>query len=246
MLFILILQQIRYSYQYNASLAQSVFWYTQVSQCQPQQIQNWNCGYFCDQHPNTTNAQSFQNSSHNTSAYCAYNQIENAIILNYRSTSNVQNFVGDLNFIQSNYTKCQGCYIHSGFQDMYQDLSEQMINCTQQLKQKFSDAKVFVVGHSLGGAIAALLASDVKTRLGYSIDIFLTTGAPRVGNVQFRNWFSTNVAPNISYRIVHNQDPVPQLPPLGQNYTHLRQQIWYNSDNSNFTVKLILTQIGLL
>lgn len=41
-----------------------------------------------------------------------------------------------------------------------------MINCTKTLKNKYPNAKLLVTGHSLGGAIASMMAVDV-TRLGF-------------------------------------------------------------------------------
>lgn len=59
-----------------------------------------------------------------------------------------------------------------------------------------------------------------------------TFGEPRVGDIQFAGYF-TDMVP-YAFRIVHNTDPIPHLPPLnvenesgpGNPYHHPRE-IWY-------------------
>lgn len=59
-----------------------------------------------------------------------------------------------------------------------------------------------IAGHSLGGAIAALMAVDVA-RLGYKVDHFYTYGAPRIGNPEFFSWFKSFVNPTHHWRVTH-------------------------------------------
>jgi hypothetical protein len=71
---------------------------------------------------------------------------------------------------------------------------------------------VTVCGHSLGGALAALLTADValntpcKTPTGY------TFASPRVADHLLAHGYNASVP--ASYRIVNRQDLVPQLPPI--------------------------------
>ena len=64
------------------------------------------------------------------------------------------------------------------------------------------------MGHSLGGALATLTASWLKSTYGIPVTIY-TFGAPRVGN----SAFATHVESFIpSYRVTHGMDPVPWIP----------------------------------
>jgi len=54
-----------------------------------------------------------------------------------------------------------------------------------EIKSKYPDADIRIVGHSLGGAVGTLFALElIKNNI---IPTFLITyGSPRVGNYQFR------------------------------------------------------------
>lgn len=83
-------------------------------------------------------------------------------------------------------------------------------------------------GHSLGGAIAAICAIAVKIHfknLNVQIHNF---GQPRVGNNKLVQ-FMTDKLDGI-YRVVHNKDIVPHLPPdlPGFDYQHTPHEIFFN------------------
>jgi hypothetical protein len=69
--------------------------------------------------------------------------------------------------------------------------------------------KVLVTGHSLGGAVADLLALRIITELGISPTVF-TFGCPRVGDYDFSKVYDSLL--NDSWRVVHYNDIVPHLP----------------------------------
>lgn len=62
-----------------------------------------------------------------------------------------------------------------------------MLSQVQQLRAKYRSAKLFLTGHSLGGAMASLAAPDIKDNFG-GISAFYTFGQPRVGNPQFARY----------------------------------------------------------
>ncbi|TKR82331.1 hypothetical protein L596_016071 [Steinernema carpocapsae] len=116
---------------------------------------------------------------------------------------------------------------------------------------EFHQYHVTFTGYSLGGALASL--ASVKTvkldfRPMYHVSL-VTFGQPRVGNSIFANNHNRYV-PN-SYRIVHNADIVPHLPPcrddgpygcsrhdLNRAYHH-GTEVWYKNDmspGSNFMI----------
>ncbi|KAK0406715.1 hypothetical protein QR680_018755 [Steinernema hermaphroditum] len=113
---------------------------------------------------------------------------------------------------------------------------------------------VVFTGYSLGGALASL--SAVKAvKLGIRPPHFVslvTFGQPRVGNSIFANNHN-RLVPN-SYRIVHNADVVPHLPPCldmgpyGCDPTALRRayhhgtEVWYKNDMSPGSSYIICTR----
>uniref|UniRef100_A0A0N5B4U9 Lipase_3 domain-containing protein n=1 Tax=Strongyloides papillosus TaxID=174720 RepID=A0A0N5B4U9_STREA len=99
---------------------------------------------------------------------------------------------------------------------------------------------IVITGHSLGGALATLLALKLTLNgvPGDKIHV-ITFGEPRIGDYNLANTISQNV-PNL-YRVVHYQDIVPHYPPCssdnnngcmpisGKPYHH-PQEIWYNQN----------------
>ena len=71
---------------------------------------------------------------------------------------------------------------------------------------KAKSKKLFVTGHSLGGAVATILAAYLKEQ---GCDPLLYTyGSPRAGNESFVKAYSSIM----HYRHVYHRDPIPMLP----------------------------------
>lgn len=90
----------------------------------------------------------------------------------------------------------------------------------EKAKALFPNYKLTLVGHSLGGAVAALAGLDLLAR-GYDPHV-TTFGEPRIGNIGLTKYLDKRFnlqaqAPendtNLKYRrITHIDDPVPLLP----------------------------------
>lgn len=93
------------------------------------------------------------------------------------------------------------------------------------LRKHYPDYEIVLVGHSLGGALAALAGIDMQLR-GWN-PLVTTFGQPRVGNENFVNFLDETFALNGSNqtsgkeqdrsrmrfrRVTHVNDPVPLLP----------------------------------
>lgn len=85
------------------------------------------------------------------------------------------------------------------------------------MKALHRDAKIYITGHSLGGAIAVLAAPDVKETFVGSLAEVLTFGQPRVGNSEFANWYSGQFT---NERVIHYGDLVPHVPPQANGFWH--------------------------
>ncbi|MGH6800064.1 MAG: lipase family protein [Methylocella sp.] len=73
-------------------------------------------------------------------------------------------------------------------------------------------ASVTVCGHSLGGALATLLALDVGLNTSCRAPTVYTYASPRTGDHIFASSYNAVIA--ASYRIANRQDLVPMLPPI--------------------------------
>ena len=82
------------------------------------------------------------------------------------------------------------------------------------LEKFYSGQKLLITGHSLGGAVALLLAEMLRRDPQYAPDIVLYTyGAPRAGDATFIE----SAQPLNHHRIVKHNDPVPSVPATWMN-----------------------------
>ena len=70
--------------------------------------------------------------------------------------------------------------------------------------------KLFLTGHSLGGALAVAAASLLDQK-GCNVEGVYTFGMPRAGNPEFRNDYNRRLGERT--RFVHGDDLVPTVPP---------------------------------
>ncbi|RKF53624.1 Lipase A [Golovinomyces cichoracearum] len=127
--------------------------------------------------------------------------------------------------------ECTNCTVHKGFWTSYQQIRPRLFSKISSLRKKFPNYRLDLVGHSLGGAVAALAGLDLKL-LGYE-PIVTTFGEPRVGNTGFRDYmdatFNLRSQNSISHldmpsskdhyrRVTHTSDPMPLLPPQDFGY----------------------------
>ena len=118
--------------------------------------------------------------------------------------------------------KCNNCTVHMGFHTAWLHTRKRMLEDLTEQLQLYPDYQLNLVGHSLGGAVAALAGLDLQAR-GWD-PIVTTFGEPRVGNkglVKFideRFNLTDTAGKGLNdtklkyYRVTHIDDPVPLLP----------------------------------
>jgi triacylglycerol lipase len=84
--------------------------------------------------------------------------------------------------------------------------------------------KVIVTGHSLGGALAVLIANRISTELPAElhadVEAVYTFGMPRPGNQSFADQYNQKLGSR-TYRLVHGDDIVPTVAPSKLGFRHL-------------------------
>ena len=96
--------------------------------------------------------------------------------------------------------------VHNGF---YRAARVAHTFVVRYMNKFFSGQKLVITGHSLGGAVALLLAEMLRRDKQYAPDIVLYTyGAPRAGDTTFVE----SAKPLTHHRIVNHNDPVPSVP----------------------------------
>lgn len=92
---------------------------------------------------------------------------------------------------------------------------------------KHPEYSVDVVGHSLGGAIAQMMAPWLRDR-GVKCDMY-SFSAPRSGDLSFARYASElRGAGGHNYRVTHLEDWVPKVPPL-PFFVHVKDEYFITS-----------------
>ncbi|GAB2295340.1 hypothetical protein Dimus_029512 [Dionaea muscipula] len=123
--------------------------------------------------------------------------------------------------------------VHSGFLTAYDSVRIKILSLIQQVVGysdevgSLSKWHVYVTGHSLGGALATLLALELSSsHLAKSGAISVTMynfGSPRVGNRRFAEVYNEKVKD--SWRVVNHRDIIPTVPRL-MGYCHVAQPVY--------------------
>ncbi len=107
---------------------------------------------------------------------------------------------------------------HEGFVSEYMLFREKVIEYVSE----HPDKEIYIVGHSLGGALTTLASFDIASTLGREVNA-ITFGAPRVGMKEFRDAFEE--LPIKMYRFVVANDPIPRVPGMLIPYEHVGELI---------------------
>jgi triacylglycerol lipase len=109
--------------------------------------------------------------------------------------------------------------------------------------------RVWITGHSLGGALAELCAARASfdPRItAVPIEAVYTFGQPRVGDDEFAHLLHDKMGVSV-FRFVNDRDIVPRVPFFGMGYRHFGAQIFFdeagkatNTDSSVETMKAAL------
>lgn len=221
-----------------------------ASYCDQDSLLSWTCGPRCEGLTADTHVVfTFKSSITDTVGFIAvYTDVdlqEDQIIIAFRGSVTFQNWIENMRFVKepspwpnSNYPLAR---VHTGFLDSYADIASTIRGSVTILLKRYPDSRIVVTGHSLGGAVATLCATDLKFHLGWSTKIELVSfHSPRVGNDQFAGFIShifamdkvdPDVGDYMSRRFTNRDDPLCHLPPEWIEFMHASQEVWVNFEN---------------
>ena len=171
-------------------------------------------------------------------------------IIAFRGTHSFSEWMHDafiaLNHYSSDSTQGK---IHRGFQSLYSGRSIFGETLSQQIRHTseiFDDPSkpCYITGHSLGGALAVLAATDIALINNLKDLRMYNYGGPRVGNPTFASFYNKLIP--CSYRVVNSVDKVPQLPSnyLTEKYKHVGQEWTYLWETNNIKTNHYLDYRG--
>jgi Lipase (class 3) len=141
------------------------------------------------------------------------------VVIAIRGTEGILEWIHDAEFLLVPCPFLAGAgHTEDGFTAMYESLrtgvqsnSPTVVTALATLSYPHSVSSVTICGHSLGGALATLLALDVAANTVFSDPAVYSYGSPRTGDSLFASTYD-QVVKN-SYRIANRLDIVPTLPP---------------------------------
>ncbi|CAD8103890.1 unnamed protein product [Paramecium sonneborni] len=218
------------TFVYDEVLAKEEAALSFAAYCPTSSINNWKVGYVSGNYPDIQNPKVFENIIQGTKGYIAYNPNINykAITIVFRGSSNIQNWLDNIQFDKVNYNDACQCQVHKGFLEAFKSLQPDLDTLFTKYRNMYPNAKIHVTGHSLGAAMATLYATQLAIA-GNTVQL-TTFGLPRVGDEAFYNYFSSFTKLQ-HFRVVHEKDAVPHVPPQSFGFNHVDREIWYHRNS---------------
>lgn len=139
---------------------------------------------------------------------------DGAMILAFRGTQSLKDWMTDVDI---NLVNGPGGKVHDGFlcalNTVWRPLTK-LMDATREHR------KLWITGHSLGGALATLATAKLRLEKAQPVSGLYTFGSPRVGNEEFARNFDADFYYQY-YRVVNNNDVVPRIPFRLMAYRHV-------------------------
>lgn len=165
-----------------------------------------------------------------TTGFVAKDDTKKAIVLSFRGSSSIRNFVADAKIATESVPYCGGCSVHKGFLKSFKEALPLIDKPLRSLIKANPTYKIVMTGHSLGGAIATIAALHYRSQ-GIKVTLY-TYGAPRVGDVTVSNFISQQ---GNNFRVSHKEDPVPRVPPTNFGFGTITPE--YHIKQGDFNIK---------
>ena len=204
---------------------------SEYAYCDPTMNVNFNTNQYTNGFVKTLSFSS--GSKDSITGFIGYMPSSKAIVVSFRGSENIQNWITNLSFIRKDYPNCAGCSVHQGFYQAEQGVLPQITAELSKLNAKYSSYKIIVTGHSLGAALATLTALDLAPIYGGNRVKVYNYGCPRIFNQAGADYASSGVV-IIGARRTHYKDIVPHTPPEVMGFVHTAGEIYENGPSNNY------------
>ena len=153
------------------------------------------------------------------------------LFIGISGTQTWQNVLTDIDMTMVSVTMEGGAVakVHKGFKRITDKIIKDLVKMLERVslsKRLYQEIRVYICGHSLGGAVAQLLSVNKQVHQALN-KLFsrrphihvITFGAPRVGNVRFAQYINNHRYVKVT-RFNNHNDIVPTLPPYAYGYYH--------------------------
>ena len=144
---------------------------------------------------------------------------DDAVVIVFRGTDRPKDWITNLSYAQ---VEGYGGKVHRGFARALDSIWGEVLECVRSLRTE--DQKIWIAGHSLGGALATLAAKRLEPP--YAPHAAYTFGQPRVGDPAFAQGYRETL-----YRFVNNRDIATNfpLPGIFNRYRHVGRLQWLDA-----------------
>ncbi len=153
---------------------------------------------------------------------------ENCLVIAFRGSKAPEDFIQDAKFKLGRIAWIShGLWIpevHHGFLEDFDGINTELTALVKAYLVKNPTGRIYITGHSLGGALAILAALEFQYQKMPIAGVY-TFGQPRVGNWIFRNIYNAALR-DLTFHIINADDPVPLLPPLLSGYRDEGNEIY--------------------
>jgi len=199
--------------------------YSYAAYCPPNSIQSWTCSW-CQQNSSVSGFVTTQIvTSLGELAYVGYNKDYQQILAVFRGSTDIVNWINNMDAVLVDYPYCTGCQVHEGFYDTWKSVKVGVMNEVYRLHKLYPSYSIVVSGHSLGAAVATLAGVDIYKNVSSTVYSW-TLGSPRVGNPAFADWYTPYSGVVHNQRITNNKDVVPHMPSELEGFRHVPQESW--------------------
>jgi len=140
------------------------------------------------------------------------------LLVSFRGTADLRNWLTDLEF---ELIRVGDFRVHRGFHEAVQAVEFDLAACLG----RAGETRLWVTGHSLGGALAKLWALSAA-ECGHDVAGVYTFGQPRVGDTAFAARYDEMLKAQ-TFRVIHADDIVPRVPWQLGRYRHAGHEVYF-------------------
>ena len=165
---------------------------------------------------------------HGERCLVGYNTDYDRLFVAFRGSIDLLNWIDDIQIRRITPYNDSNVEVEQGFYKAYRYLQPAIQESLLSLRDKYQTRRLMITGHSLGAALASIMAYETLD----DYDVWLINfGSPRVGNPAFVKALQSI---EVIYRVVHYYDIVPHTPEEALGYLHLPYEIWYDEANEYY------------
>mmetsp|Transcript_19692 Transcript_19692/g.33758 ORF Transcript_19692/g.33758 Transcript_19692/m.33758 type:complete len:703 (-) Transcript_19692:709-2817(-) len=232
---------------YSSDLAKLMIHFTTASYCRVHNACHFECG--CYNHVEGFRyTKRVSNAKYDASGFVGIDESQGFIVTAFRGTVSLKNWINNLRICKITAGKTADAAfqtlpsdvtVHVGFLETFSSIADEMIEEVMNLHRQYPSFKLYVTGHSRGGAKATLCALHLALAGISGEQIYLYTfGSPRVGNQAFAREVNSRLVYN--FRVVNNYDLVPALPLRKAGFHHVGEELWFSSSLKRAQIKAYL------